>query len=469
MDRLVKRQALFGALLLSSLSILLATSNAFADANGRAGYSGVTRSCTNCHTNVATLPMVTLSGAQSVTVGSTNTYTLTVSGGPGVSAGMDVSANGGTLAATMADTKMSGSEVVHSSPTAMPGGTATYTFSWTAPTANGTYTIYAAGLSSNNAGNDTGDATAVTTLMVAVTGATAPTPTPTSANPGGPYTGTVGVPIVFDGSASTGTITTYNWTFGDGTSGAGMTASKTFVTAGTFNVILTVIDNKNAQSQAVTVATVVDPNATPADPAVGEELYIANCESCHGTGGVGGPDGDVLGTSADEIWDAIADVAEMQFLVDVVTEEDVMAIEEFLNPAAGPGADLYVEFCESCHGAEGVGGPDGDVVGADAEDIMEAIEEYPDAMGFLADVLTEEDIAAIGEYLVSLEEDEEEEDDEEEEESFADGGAAITNNGGKNKDRPRASEETTTSTATLDLLALAIAGGLAGALRRRRR
>jgi PKD repeat protein len=76
-----------------------------------------------------------------------------------------------------------------------------------------------------------------------------------------------------DGRASTdsdGTIASYAWTFGDGGTATGATASHAYAAAGTYNVTLTVTDDKgktNAISAPVTVtAPVVDP-PDPGDPA----------------------------------------------------------------------------------------------------------------------------------------------------------------------------------------------------------
>lgn len=70
----------------------------------------------------------------------------------------------------------------------------------------------------------------------------------------------VGVPVFFSGGASTAgsgsTLTAYNWNFGDGTTGVGLTSQHTFTTAGPFNVTLTVIDSQSRTAnttQAITV------------------------------------------------------------------------------------------------------------------------------------------------------------------------------------------------------------------------
>src|SRR5687767_6978444 len=74
--------------------------------------------------------------------------------------------------------------------------------------------------------------------------------------PGGPYSAYLGNAIQFDGAASSGdTPLSYLWTFGDGTSTTGAQPVKTYASAGTFTVTLTVTDSAGNQSVAATTAT----------------------------------------------------------------------------------------------------------------------------------------------------------------------------------------------------------------------
>jgi len=66
----------------------------------------------------------------------------------------------------------------------------------------------------------------------------------------------VGTTVYFDASASTGNILTYEWNFGDETTGTGVTPSHTYHKTGTYTVTLTVKDvagNNDADQLTVTV------------------------------------------------------------------------------------------------------------------------------------------------------------------------------------------------------------------------
>jgi hypothetical protein len=81
---------------------------------------------------------------------------------------------------------------------------------------------------------------------------------------GGPYSGTVGQSILFDGSGSSdpdaGQTLSYSWNFGDGSTASGATASHPYGIAGTFLVSLEVCDNGSPQLCATDVASAIITN-----------------------------------------------------------------------------------------------------------------------------------------------------------------------------------------------------------------
>jgi YD repeat-containing protein len=84
---------------------------------------------------------------------------------------------------------------------------------------------------------------------------------PPVANTGGPYTGTTGTAVQFNGGSSSdqdGTIASYSWNFGDNTTGSGSTPTHTYATANTYTVTLTVTDNNGATNTATTTATIAN-------------------------------------------------------------------------------------------------------------------------------------------------------------------------------------------------------------------
>ena len=91
------------------------------------------------------------------------------------------------------------------------------------------------------------------------------------ANAGTGYSGQVGAPLAVNGGGSvapTGTIVSYGWTWGDGTSDTvgSPTATHTYSTSGTFTVELTVTDNAGATATATTSATIAPADATNSAP-----------------------------------------------------------------------------------------------------------------------------------------------------------------------------------------------------------
>lgn len=81
-----------------------------------------------------------------------------------------------------------------------------------------------------------------------------------------PQTGAAPLTVNFDGSTSSdndGTITQYNWNFGDGLTGAGPQIQHVYQTQGTFTATLTVIDNDGKNNSTSHQLVVEPPNIPP--------------------------------------------------------------------------------------------------------------------------------------------------------------------------------------------------------------
>lgn len=116
-----------------------------------------------------------------------------------------------------------------------------------------------------------------------------------SASPGGPIP--TGTPIQFDASASTdpfGTITSYQWNFGDGQSSIGPSPTHAYSTAGDYTVALTVTDAAGATNTITDAVTVTDRppiaafNPTSATVLAGSSIPFDGTQSSD-------PDGSITG------------------------------------------------------------------------------------------------------------------------------------------------------------------------------
>ncbi|VVB54263.1 Uncharacterised protein [uncultured archaeon] len=98
---------------------------------------------------------------------------------------------------------------------------------------------------------------------VNITNLDTPANIPPSSDPNGPYTGTEGTAISFDGSKSSdpdGNIVSYEWNFGDGNFSNDMNSTHTYSLNGTYTVSLKVTDNDglnatNSTTAAITVTS----------------------------------------------------------------------------------------------------------------------------------------------------------------------------------------------------------------------
>ncbi|WP_051476654.1 PKD domain-containing protein [Arthrobacter sp. Br18] len=136
--------------------------------------------------------------------------------------------------------------------------TLTFEDSGLAPSSTHTYRIFA----TDPFGNEVRSETVSVTVMAG---------TAENAAPVARFTEAVSaLSASFDGSASTdadGTIASYVWDFGDGTTGTGVEASRTYATAGTYTVKLTVTDDRGAVHTTSKVITVVAGSPVNAPPA----------------------------------------------------------------------------------------------------------------------------------------------------------------------------------------------------------
>ena len=270
-----------------------------------------------------------------------------------------------------------------------------------------------------------------TTAEIAV----APANRAPTADPGGPYSGSTGEVIRFDGSASSdpdGDALTYSWDFGDGSSGTGATPTHSYASSGVYEIRLVVNDGALDSTVAATRAEVVDTVAGQPDDAA---LYDANCAFCHADPWDGAAIEDALpglrrvaGARSCNIAGSIfgtsvfpKGVPEMQFLQGL-TDAEIEGIAEYLNSRDASGEQRYVSTCAGCHGDNGSGGRvDEDVHGDSAGETWEAIYDEEE-MHYLA-CMPRSDIDAIAGFLAGQDDDYDDDgiDDDEDNDDDGDG------------------------------------------------
>ena len=176
-------------LFLFMLMMFASATSLMASINGITGRT--TSGCASgCHSAASTATNVFLregSGPFTMAPGESKTFKAVVAHASMPKSGINISvknssnANAGTFSGLI-NCISGGGELKHSSPVAMSGGESEYTFTWTAPSTTGTYTIRAAGNAINDNGNESGDFWNFMTNVTINVQSSSPTITITSQN-----------------------------------------------------------------------------------------------------------------------------------------------------------------------------------------------------------------------------------------------------------------------------------------------
>lgn len=115
------------------------------------------KGCT-CHNEVPSKKiLVSITGPDTMRVGESAAYSVTISGASLKAAGINISASDGELKPLTRDLKKIKGELTHTSPKQTVSGSTTFQFSYYAPEFSGEQTIFASGNLADMNGKKTGD------------------------------------------------------------------------------------------------------------------------------------------------------------------------------------------------------------------------------------------------------------------------------------------------------------------------
>jgi hypothetical protein len=139
--------------------LLFATLLVYAYPGGITGRTlKTTTSGCSCHGNTRTTDVgVSFTGPDTVNVGQTVMFSLTVSKQSKTGAGLDIATRNGTLAAVSSNIHLSNGELTHNNNILMTSGSVTVQFNYTAPNSGNTDTLWATGLATNSDNSTSGD------------------------------------------------------------------------------------------------------------------------------------------------------------------------------------------------------------------------------------------------------------------------------------------------------------------------
>ena len=418
MQGLTKRIRFIGLLL------LFYSGHAITASNGMTGYSGNLDSingdsfCSLCH-NSGITPTVAISGPTNLAPNSTGSFQFTISGGQQLFGGLNVSANSGTLMVQGSDTsiKKIGQELTHSQPAPENAGEIAWNFDWQAPATPGTYTLYAAGVSSDDDQSIAGDSSAKDSLTITVA-SSGPTPV---ARISSPQTARPNTSVTFDGSTSNApnpaTISQYDWNI-DGTDfpNSGASHIATFTTLGRHTATLTVTDSNSVSATTfadIIITNVTIPTVNHTGPYSGDAGNVIQLDASASIADSSTAlsnfiwdfgDGGVIEQGASPTTTHSYATAGTYTLTIAAQDGNgmtgVAATTVTVNtpPQPATGEEIYNAQCVACHGVAGVGTPAVPKVIEGATDtlILNAIAAVPTMNGI---VLSGDEALLIQDYL----------------------------------------------------------------------
>ncbi len=155
--RHVSRKIIF---LLLIILFLLGTFIVYARMNGMTGKTtlGSGQGC-SCHGSSSANVTVTISGPDSLNIGETGSYEITITGGPLVKGGTNIASSDGMLNIVNSELKKdtTNGDLTHTSPKDSVGGEVKFQFDYTAPVLAGDITLAALGNSVNDNVASSGD------------------------------------------------------------------------------------------------------------------------------------------------------------------------------------------------------------------------------------------------------------------------------------------------------------------------
>ncbi|RPI18497.1 MAG: T9SS C-terminal target domain-containing protein [Ignavibacteriae bacterium] len=117
-----------------------------------------TSGCGGCHGSTSSSDVnVFIGGPDTITVGQTGAFSVTLTRAGSTGSGIDIAAKNGSLAAVSPFIHVSNGELTHNANIPLVLGNITFLFNYTAPPNAGTDTIFATGLATNSDGTTGGD------------------------------------------------------------------------------------------------------------------------------------------------------------------------------------------------------------------------------------------------------------------------------------------------------------------------